>query len=79
MTDESRVGTTCVYWEYLKGLLGIKPFVYGINGNQWDGIYRQSVKLHEEKGAGVDAMSNGVPLSSLFFSNMYNLIFYSTL
>lgn len=56
MTDKRRVGTTCVYWEYLSELLGIEPSVYGISGNQWDGIYRQALKLHEEKGTDVDAI-----------------------
>jgi lysophospholipase L1-like esterase len=56
MTDPHRVGTTCVYWEYLGELLGIQPFVYGINGHQWDGIYGQAIKLHEEKGTNVDAI-----------------------
>ena len=45
MTDKRRIGTTCVYWEYLEELLGIEPFVYGINGNQWNGIYKQAQKL----------------------------------
>ncbi|MDD5184947.1 MAG: SGNH/GDSL hydrolase family protein [Paludibacter sp.] len=56
MTDKRRTGTTCIYWEYLSELLGIQPFVYGINGDQWDGIYRQALKLHEEKGTEVDAI-----------------------
>lgn len=56
MTDLHRVGTTCVYWEYLSELLGIKPLVYGINGDQWNGIYKQAVKLYEEKGTDVDAI-----------------------
>jgi lysophospholipase L1-like esterase len=56
MTDKRRVGTTCVYWEYLNELLGIEPFVYGVSGNQWNDIYKQSVKLHEEKGTNVDAI-----------------------
>jgi hypothetical protein len=51
MTDKRRAGTTCVYWEYLTELLGIEPSVYGISGNQWDGIYKQALKMHEEKGA----------------------------
>jgi len=56
MTDTRRVGTTCIYWEYLSELLGVKPLVYGINGNQWDGIYKQALKLHDEKGTAVDAI-----------------------
>lgn len=45
-----------VYWEYLTELLGIDPFVYGISGNQWDGIYKQAQKLKEEHGSNVDAI-----------------------
>ena len=56
MTDKRRVGTTYVYWEYLNELLGIEPFVYGISGNQWDAIYKQSVKLHDEKATNIDAI-----------------------
>jgi len=75
MTDKRRAGTTCVYWEYLTELMGIEPFVYGINGNQWDGIYKQALKLHEEKGTEVDAIlifagtndyNHGVPVGEFF-------------
>lgn len=75
MTDKRRVGTTCVYWEYLSELLGIKPFVYGINGNQWNGIYNQAVKMHEELGTNVDAIlifcgtndyNAGIPLGKFY-------------
>lgn len=45
-----------VYWEYLSELMGIEPFVYGISGNQWDGIYRQALKLKQERGTGIDAI-----------------------
>ncbi|MBK6284846.1 MAG: SGNH/GDSL hydrolase family protein [Draconibacterium sp.] len=64
-----------VYWEFLKDLLGIEPFVYGISGNQWDGIYRQALKLTEEKGENVDAIlifagtndyNHGLPLGNFF-------------
>ncbi|WP_321332236.1 SGNH/GDSL hydrolase family protein [uncultured Bacteroides sp.] len=75
MTDKRRVGTTCVYWEYLSELLGIKPSVYGISGNQWNDIYRQAVKLHDEEGDNVDAIlifagtndyNQGLPLGEFF-------------
>jgi len=56
MTDKRRIGTTCVYWEYLEELLGIEPFVYGINGNQWNGIYKQAQKLKEEHPDDIDAI-----------------------
>lgn len=75
MTDKRRVGTTCVYWEYLNELMGITPSVYGISGNQWDGVYRQALTLHEEKGTAVDAIfifagtndySHGTPIGKFF-------------
>ena len=56
MTDKRRVGTTYVYWEYLNELLGIEAFVYGISGNQWNDIYKQSLKLHDEKATNIDAI-----------------------
>jgi lysophospholipase L1-like esterase len=56
MTDKRRVGTSCVYWEYLSELLGVEPFVYGISGNMWNGIYKQVEKLQQEHGKGVDAI-----------------------
>lgn len=64
-----------VYWEFLKDFLGIEPFVYGISGNQWDGIYRQALNLSEEKGENVDAIlifagtndfNHGIPLGNFF-------------
>lgn len=75
MTDKRRVGTTCVYWEYLNELLGIEPFVYGISGNQWDGIYKQAMKLKNERGNEVDAIlifagtndfNHGIPVGHFF-------------
>lgn len=75
MTDTRRIGTTCVYWEYLGELLGIEPLVYGISGNQWDGIYKQAVKLQVKKGTEVDAIlifagtndfNHGIPIGEFF-------------
>jgi len=75
MTDKRRAGTTCVYWEYLSELLGVEPSVYGISGNQWDGIYKQALKLHDEKGTDIDAIlifagtndfSHGTPMGEFF-------------
>ena len=75
MTDTRRVGTTCVYWEYLSELMGIKPFVFGKSGNQWNDIYNQAVKMHEELGNNVDAIfifcgtndySHGTPLGQFY-------------
>jgi lysophospholipase L1-like esterase len=75
MTDKHRVGTTCIYWEYLSELLDIKPFVYGINGDQWNGIYKQALKLHQEKDTNIDAIlifagtndyNHGIPIGEFF-------------
>ena len=53
---QKRDSTNKVYWEYLTDMMEIEPFVYGISGNQWDGIFRQAQKLKQEKGAGIDAI-----------------------
>lgn len=75
MTQKSKNGTNTLYWEYLQELLGIEPYVYGISGNQWDGIYKQALKLREEKATAVDAIlifagtndfNHGVPLGKFF-------------
>ena len=56
MTDKCRVGTTCVWWEYLCRLLDFRPIVYGQNGDDWIGIYQQVVKMHSELGNNIDAI-----------------------
>jgi lysophospholipase L1-like esterase len=74
MTQKSKNGTNTIYWEYLSELLGIEPYVYGISGNQWDGIYKQALKLREEKRAvdailifaGTNDFNHGVPLGKFF-------------
>ncbi len=79
MTDKCRVGTTCIYWEYLVQLLGIEPFVYGVNGAQWNGIYNQAEKLHEQQGNTIDAIivfagtndyNANIPLGTFFSEEM---------
>lgn len=79
MTDKRRVGTSCIYWEYLTELLGIEPSVYGISGNQWDGIYKQAVKLQSEKGNQIDAIlifagtndfNHGVPIGNFYSESL---------
>lgn len=56
MTDKRRIGTTCVYWEYLSELLKIKPLIYGVNGHTWKNIYQQAQKLYTEKKDLIDAI-----------------------
>jgi len=72
---QKRDSANTVYWEYLADLLGIEPFVYGISGHQWDGIYRQATKLKEERGTDVNAIfifagtndyNHGIPLGDFF-------------
>ena len=53
---QKRDSSNTVYWEYLADLMEIEPFVYGISGNQWDGIFRQAQKLKQEHGTDVDAI-----------------------
>ena len=55
MTQKRKSDNT-VYWEYLADILGIEPYVYGISGHQWNGIYGQAIKLKEEHGSDVDAI-----------------------
>ncbi len=75
MTEKKTGDTSFVYWEYLAALLGVQPYVYGISGNQWDGIYKQAVKLSQEHPNDVDAIiifagtndyNHGVPLGEFY-------------
>lgn len=56
ITDKRRVGTQKCYWEYLAEMLGLQPLVYGINGNQWNGVLKQAQLLLEEQADSVDAI-----------------------
>lgn len=75
ISDKKRVGTTKCWWEYLAENLGIKPEVYAINGNQWNGILKQAEKLLLEKGQDIDAIlifagtndyNSGLPIGSWY-------------
>lgn len=75
MTDKNRIGTTCVYWEYLAQLMGIKPLVYGVNGAQWNDLGSQCLNLRKEHEKDVDAIivfsgtndyNAGVPIGEFF-------------
>lgn len=74
MTQKPGDGSS-VYWQYLDTLLGIKPFVYGISGHQWNDIYDQAVKLKNERASDIDAIfifagtndyNDNVPLGNFF-------------
>jgi lysophospholipase L1-like esterase len=73
---QKRDSSNTVYWEYLANLMGIEPSVYGISGNQWDGIFRQAQKLKQEKGSDIDAIlifagtndcNHNTPLGNFYF------------
>ncbi|RHJ86639.1 SGNH/GDSL hydrolase family protein [Parabacteroides sp. AM08-6] len=75
ITDKIHVGTAKNYWQYLEEMLGLKPFVYGINGHQWTGVLEQAEKLNAEMGNEVDAIlifagtndyNAGVPLGEWY-------------
>ena len=76
---QKRDSSNAVYWEYLADMMDIKPFVYGISGHQWDGIFRQAEKLKQEYCIDVDAIlifagtndyNHNTPLGS-FYSETY--------
>ena len=56
ITDKIHVGTTKNYWQYLSEMLGLEPFVYGINGHQWNGVLEQAGRLQAERGDDIDAI-----------------------
>ena len=56
ITDKAHVGTTKNYWQYLQEMLGLVPFVYGINGQQWRDVPGQCEKLRAERGGDIDAI-----------------------
>ena len=45
------------YWGCLQEWLGIHPYVYGVNGRQWDDIPDQARRLKEEHGDEFDAIT----------------------
>ena len=56
ITDKAHVGTTKNYWQYLQEMLGLVPFVYGINGQQWRDVPGQCERLRAERGGDIDAI-----------------------
>ena len=44
------------YWAYLPELLGVKPLVYGRNGDQWHEVLKQAKKAKAELGDAPDAI-----------------------
>lgn len=78
ITDKKHVGTKKCYWEYLAEMLGLQPFVYGINGNRMDGILRQAKRLLAERADSIDAIfifagtndyNGGIPVGEWYTEN----------
>lgn len=44
------------YWEYLKGMIGINPFSYGVSGAKMSNLYSQATAMHGALGNNVDAI-----------------------
>lgn len=71
ITDPRNNASKKKYWGFLDEWLGIKPFVYGVSGRQWNDIPRQAEALKSEHGDDFDAIvilmgtndyNNAVPL-----------------
>lgn len=56
ITDAAQLQKQNVFWNFLKDILGIEPFVYGINGHQMNQIIGQAEKLEAEHGQDFDAI-----------------------
>ena len=56
ITDPAAIPSVKKYWKFLEESLGIKPFVYGINGANWSGILGQAMKLQSTQGDDIDAI-----------------------
>ncbi len=76
ITDARQIGTTNdVYWHMLEGILGIRPYVYGISGHRMNQIIGQGERLEREHGQDVDAIivfigtndyNGGIPLGEWY-------------
>lgn len=54
--EDDQGKTNMHFWSYLKEWLEITPYVYAINGRQWNDIPRQTDQLLKEHGNDVDAI-----------------------
>lgn len=57
ITDARQIEkTNNIFWNNLKDILGIEPYVYGISGHRMNQIIGQGEKLEAEHGQAVDAI-----------------------
>lgn len=68
---QKRDSSIKVYREYLADLMEMEPIVYGISGNQWDGIFKQAQNLYQGNGTDID----GILIFSGTNDYNHNLIF----
>ena len=54
ITDKQHIGCTSNYWNFLARDLKLVPLVYGINGHQWNHVYRQAERLFAEHPSDID-------------------------
>lgn len=74
ITDKIHVGTKKNYWQFLEESLGIAPHVYALNGNTFNGVFKQAQKLKAERPdidaiiifAGTNDFNGGVPLGDWY-------------
>ena len=81
ITDPRNSASKTKYWGFLEQWLGIKPYVYGVSGRQWNDIPRQADLLKKEHGNDFDAIlilmgtndyNNAVPIGEWFEEKMEN-------
>lgn len=56
ITDPNCLSHVKRYWSFLQDWLGITPFVYGVNGREWNDVPRQAEALKKDHGSEVDAV-----------------------
>lgn len=57
ITDARQIAqTNNIYWNFLRDILGIEPYVYGISGHRMNQIIGQGERLMAQHGQNVDAI-----------------------
>lgn len=84
ITDARQIEkTNNIFWNNLKDILGIEPYVYGISGHRMNQIIGQGEKLEAEHGQAVDAIivfvgtndfNGGIPLGEWYTYSMEKTI-----
>lgn len=84
ITDPRNKASQDKYWQQLKRMLGITPYVYAVSGREWNDIPRQTDALLKEHGHDFDAIlifigtndyNNAVPLGRWYDEKMESAIY----